>query len=199
MAWDTTRTKRLLLKAAVAEFAEHGPHGARVDRIAATAGVNKERIYQYFGNKQRLFATVLNQELRKLAGAVPLTAEQAADLGDYAGRVYDYHIEHPQLIRLMQWEGLQTGADLVPAEAERTAYYADKVRALADAQQAGKIPQDHEPAYLIYAVVALSVWWFSVPQITRMLTADVADDDPSTRRAALVDMIHRLTGPRTSR
>lgn len=127
------------------------------------------------------------------AAAVPLTAEQAADLGDYAGRVYDYHTEHPELIRLMHWEGLQAGDDPVSAEAERTAYYAGKVRALADAQETGTLPRDHEPAYLIYAVIALSVWWFSVPQIARMLTADVRDDDPGTRRAVLVDLVRRLT------
>ena len=59
MAWDTERTKRLLLDAATAEFSEHGLAGARVDRIAASAGVNKERIYQYFGKKDDLFAAVL--------------------------------------------------------------------------------------------------------------------------------------------
>ena len=59
MAWDTERTKRLLLDAATAEFSAYGLAGARIDRIAATAGVNKERIYQYFGKKDELFAQVL--------------------------------------------------------------------------------------------------------------------------------------------
>jgi AcrR family transcriptional regulator len=44
MAWDTERTKALLLAAATEEFSEKGLAGARVDRIAAAAGVNKERI-----------------------------------------------------------------------------------------------------------------------------------------------------------
>ncbi|NJP82382.1 helix-turn-helix transcriptional regulator, partial [Streptomyces sp. AA8] len=55
MAWDTARTRQALLDAAVDEFAEHGFDGARIERIGTRAGVNKERIYQYFGNKQRLF------------------------------------------------------------------------------------------------------------------------------------------------
>ncbi|MYW04883.1 helix-turn-helix domain-containing protein [Streptomyces sp. SID3343] len=53
MAWDTARTKQLLLDAAVEEFAEFGPAGARVAKIAKRAGVNQERIHQYFGNKPR--------------------------------------------------------------------------------------------------------------------------------------------------
>ena len=55
MAWDVERTKRLLLDAATAEFSEHGLAGARVDRIAAAARVNKEPIYQYFRKKDEHF------------------------------------------------------------------------------------------------------------------------------------------------
>ncbi|MGX9902297.1 TetR family transcriptional regulator [Arthrobacter sp. SA17] len=51
MAWDIERTKALLLQAATAEFSEKGLAGARIDRIAAAAGINKERIYQYFGKR----------------------------------------------------------------------------------------------------------------------------------------------------
>ena len=74
MAWDTERTKRLLLDAATTEFSEHGLAGARVDRIAAAAGVNKERIYQYFGKKDDLFAAVLAHRLRSSMDEVGPTA-----------------------------------------------------------------------------------------------------------------------------
>lgn len=141
MVWDTARTKQLLLDAAVAEFAEHGLEGARVARVATRAGVNKERIYQYFGNKEKLFGAVLESELRKIAAAVPLTADQGADLGDYAGRLFDYHRRHPHFVRLLAWEGLQSRGPVV-AEAERTEHYVEKVAALARAQEAGVLAQD---------------------------------------------------------
>ncbi|BCJ36826.1 TetR family transcriptional regulator [Actinocatenispora thailandica] len=194
MAWDTARTRQLLLDAAVQEYAQYGPVGARMDRIASSAGVNKERIYQYFGNKEQFFGVVLDQELGRLAAAVPLTAELADDLGEYAGRVYDYHAEHPHLVRLMQWEGLQTGDEPVPAEADRTRYYAGKVTALAQAQARGTIAAGEDPAYLLYAVVALTVWWFSVPQIVRMMTAGSDTDSPADRRAALTALVRRIAG-----
>ena len=63
MAWDTEGTKRRILEAAVDEFARLGPDGATIDRIARTAGVNKERVYNYFGDKRGLFAAVLRSEL----------------------------------------------------------------------------------------------------------------------------------------
>ncbi|MBB2910807.1 AcrR family transcriptional regulator [Streptosporangium becharense] len=194
MAWDTARTKRLLLDAAVEEFAEHGPQGARVDRIAACAGVNKERIYQYFGGKGQLFTAVLEAELAKVAAAVPLTGDRAADLGEYAGRVFDYHRAHPHFLRLLSWEGLQDdGREAAVAEGERRAHYADKLAAFARAQAAGEITGDFDPAHLLYAVFALTTWWFSAPQVVRMMMGGTAADSPEARREALVRMVHRLT------
>ncbi|GAA3546392.1 hypothetical protein GCM10022222_32530 [Amycolatopsis ultiminotia] len=78
------------------------------------------------GSKQQLFAAVLEQEMTTLSAAVPLTGEQAEDLGEFAGRVCDYHRSHPHYLRLLLREGLQTGAGQampgpVAAAAERTA------------------------------------------------------------------------------
>ncbi|MEU2681244.1 TetR family transcriptional regulator [Streptomyces sp. NPDC007107] len=197
MAWDTARTKQLLLDAAVEEFAEHGPEGARVARVATRAGVNKERIYQYFGNKDQLFGAVLASELARLAAAVPLSAEQAEDLGDYAGRVYDYHRTHPHFARLLTWEGLQhgTGEGDAPlaAEAERAAHYAEKIQAVAAAQDAGALTRDADPARLMYAVIALVNAWFMLPQVARLLLSSTPNPHPASDRDALVLLVRRLT------
>jgi TetR/AcrR family transcriptional regulator len=56
---DPENTQRLLLEAATAEFASKGLTGARVDDIAVVAGVNKQLVYHYFGNKERLYTAVL--------------------------------------------------------------------------------------------------------------------------------------------
>src|SRR5690606_23464451 len=106
MAWDTEGTKRKILEAAVTEFARRGPDGTTVERIAKSAGVNKERIYNYFGDKRELFNAVLRSELAKVAQAVPITSFADEDIGEYAGRAYDYHRKHPALRRLMRLEGI---------------------------------------------------------------------------------------------
>ncbi|MEV0578112.1 TetR family transcriptional regulator [Streptomyces sp. NPDC050392] len=190
MVWDTARTKQLLLDAAVAEFAEHGLEGARVARVATRAGVNKERIYQYFGNKEKLFGAVLESELRKIAAAVPLTADQGADLGDYAGRLFDYHRRHPHFVRLLAWEGLQSRGPVV-AEAERTEHYIEKVAALARAQEAGVLAQDIPPGQLVHAVISLVASWFTMPQLARMLVP-AAKAGEGAQREALVNLVRRL-------
>jgi len=109
MAWDTERTRRLLLDAAAGEFSERGFAGGRVDRIAEEAGVNKERIYSYFGSKDGLSAAVLEHCLTAVVDAVPIRGDGIDAITDYVGRLFDYHHEHPRFARLMVWEGLERG------------------------------------------------------------------------------------------
>ncbi|HET6307671.1 MAG TPA: helix-turn-helix domain-containing protein, partial [Rhodopila sp.] len=52
-------TRQAILTAARAEFAANGLAGARVDRISARAGANKQLVYYYFGNKEKLYQAVL--------------------------------------------------------------------------------------------------------------------------------------------
>ena len=58
------RTKRAILDAAVAEFSAVGAAGARIDSIAAAAGVNKRMLYHYFESKEGLLAAVLRSSWR---------------------------------------------------------------------------------------------------------------------------------------
>src|SRR6202451_2658640 len=82
MAWDTEGTRRRLKEAATAEFAERAPDGTTMASIAERAGINKERLYKYFGDKQALFEAVLTDELEKLAGAATPTPLALEDIGE---------------------------------------------------------------------------------------------------------------------
>jgi len=191
MAWDTEGTKRKILDAAVAEFARHGPDGATIDRIAKSAGVNKERAYNYFGDKRALFAAVLRSELAKAAKALPLHSFASEDIGDYAGRVFDYHCDHPELSRLMRWEGLVFDGE-VPDEALRRTYYSQKVEAVADGQRHGKLTQSLDSDHLTFLVLALAGWWSAVPQVARMFTGNEDANEKTRRRASVVEAARRL-------
>ena len=61
---DADRSQATILAAARDEFAEHGLGGARMDRIAERAGLNKRLIYYYFDDKEQLFRAVLEQAWR---------------------------------------------------------------------------------------------------------------------------------------
>ena len=53
------QTQKRILRAAVQEFSTHGLSGARTDRIAESAKVNKALLYYYFKSKQGLYAAAI--------------------------------------------------------------------------------------------------------------------------------------------
>jgi AcrR family transcriptional regulator len=167
-----------------------------MDRIAERAGINKERLYNYFGDKQRLFATVLCDELAKIAAAVPLESIRADDVGEFAGRIFDYHAANPDLVRLLHWEGLAF-ADAVPDEAARAEYYRRKVDAFASAQYDGILDTELDAEDMVFFIIALAAWWFAVPQVARMLTGNDRRGEPehARRRDAVVRAARRLALP----
>jgi len=67
-------TRDRIVAAALREFAAHGKEGARVDRIAAAAGVNKAMIYYHFRSKDNLYVEVVTSffkdMLRQVRGPV---------------------------------------------------------------------------------------------------------------------------------
>jgi AcrR family transcriptional regulator len=126
MVYDSAATRARLLDAAYAEFAGRGFAGARVDRIAAEAGANKQAIYLYFGSKEGLFDAVLETRLGILADLVPFTPD---DLPGYVGALFDHMVAHPELVRLTQWKYLERP---VASKQEFESHVA-KARGLADA------------------------------------------------------------------
>ncbi|MEV4992733.1 TetR/AcrR family transcriptional regulator [Streptomyces niveus] len=191
-------TRALLLAAARDEFAAHGMGGARVGRIAEQAGVSKERIYGYFGSKEKLFAAVISEALTEHA---TLLGPPSADLAEYAGRIYDLHRSDPQLLRLMMWEALYYDGGL-PNEQPRTVRYRDMVATLSEAlgSQSGTesgSESDTEAASTLLALIGLAILPTAFPQITRLIlgtTADAPGGDDELR-AHIVRLARRMVTP----
>lgn len=195
MAWDTEGTRRRLRDAALTEFAARGLDGTTVAAIAERAGVNKERLYTYFGDKKALWQLVLSSELERLASEVALTGAGLDDIGEFAGATFDYHAAHPELSRLLQWEGLQGG---VPADLDtRSAHYREKVERFAAAQRDGVLDGGLDPDHLIFAIIALAAWWQTVPQLAEMITGAGPEDsdERARRRRFVVQAARRLASP----
>jgi AcrR family transcriptional regulator len=189
MAWDTERTRALLLDAAAGEFSEHGFAGARVDRIADAAGVNKERIYSYFGSKDGLSAAVLEHCLTAVVDAVPIRGEGLEAITDYAGRLFDYHGEHPRFARLMVWEGLERGLPI--AEQTRAAFSARKVENLRAAVPGLSLDDARE---LLLTIVTLCDGYAALPNVDRLYFRDAVDSPRrrARRRAAIVAAVEAI-------
>jgi TetR/AcrR family transcriptional regulator len=63
-----------ILEVAALEFAERGYAGARVDRMARRARVNKAMLYYHFGSKQGLYRTLLRATFEKIASRLQVIA-----------------------------------------------------------------------------------------------------------------------------
>ncbi|AZP19162.1 MULTISPECIES: TetR/AcrR family transcriptional regulator [Streptomyces] len=157
-------TRAKLLEAAEAEFSEHGLAGARVDRIAERSGVNKQRIYAYFGNKEALFAAVMTKVYAHMSDAVPIPVTEEG-LRSYVGEVFDYH-RQSDLVRLLAWEGLHYRDKPIPDEKEREAYYVHKTAALSLALG---VDDPATAARVLIALIGIASWPFIVPQQRRLM------------------------------
>ncbi|CAL9302866.1 MULTISPECIES: TetR family transcriptional regulator [Streptomyces] len=174
-ARDPEATKARIFEAAVAEFARHGIAGARVDRIAAEAKANKQLIYAYYGNKAELFASVLEKKMVDLAISVPVDPD---DIEGWIDRLLDYHAAHPELLRLLFWEGMEYGTAELPHEAERQDHYARKVAAVRDGQRRGVVTDAVPAPDLLFLLVAMANWASVMPQMKRILVGgEDADAD----------------------
>jgi AcrR family transcriptional regulator len=162
-------SRRRLLDTATTEFAAYGVAGARVDRISADAKVSKAQIYSYYAGKERLFDAVLADQVNDILDKAPLTA----DLPDYAVRLYDAYLEHPQLVRLAAWARLERvpAGPLFPQVDE-----SDKLEVIAAAQRAGRIRADLPAADIHAMVIALAMTWSPSSLTFAATTSDPAED-----------------------
>jgi len=113
---DPEQTRARILAAAKAEFARVGLGGARVDRIAELAGANKRMLYYYFGNKDELFRAVLEatyEHIRESEKALHLDEVAPAEaIRRLIGFTWNYYLEHPEFLSLLNSENLHRAEHL---------------------------------------------------------------------------------------
>ncbi|WAP56726.1 TetR family transcriptional regulator [Streptomyces sp. S465] len=182
-------TRRRLLDAATTDFAAHGIAGARVDRIAAAAGVNKAQLYAYFGDKLGLFRAVFRLHADAVVDAVPFTAD---DLPRYAVRLYDAAVARPELVRLATWakmEGVATDDSVTESSVG-----AAKLSAIAEAQRTGRVIAAIAPPDVLALVTAMALTWSPSG-----LHATARPDDPTAdhdrRKQALATAVSAAFHP----
>jgi AcrR family transcriptional regulator len=183
---DPEGAKARLLQAATDEFATHGIAGARIDRIARVARVNKAQIYSYYGNKEQLFDLVLDTHVARILDQVPFTVE---NLPSYAGQLFDYLIINPHQVRLTTWNHLERdGAHRVTLGL--AASIKRKIEQITEAQAQGKLPTRFAPEDLLAFVMGLVLAWVPVFPV---LLSDPKRNDLPLRRKAIRDAVALLT------
>jgi AcrR family transcriptional regulator len=179
-------TRERILEAAMAEFSAHGIAGGRVDRIAQTAGCNKNLIYIYFESKEALFTSVLQKHLARVYDEIDFTPD---DLPGYAARVFDFAMAHPDLMRLMAWFGLEQKTE---SPAERGAALDVKLAALKRAQHAGRVGTAFPPSFLLISIMALATAWTATNPFGPSLDSE-ARKRPAALRRKIAEAVRLLS------
>lgn len=107
------RTKAEILSVAVREFADHGFHGARIERISKQAKCNARMIYHYFGGKEQLYLAALDSVFDGIKNRDNKLDLQEGDPAEMVRRLveitYDHYADNPDFGKLMRNENLLGG------------------------------------------------------------------------------------------
>ncbi|MDO5532575.1 TetR/AcrR family transcriptional regulator [Sutterella sp.] len=184
-AMQSQETRRRIYEAAADEFAAHGIAGARVDRIAAAAKANKSLIYDYFGSKEQLFEKVLGEAIAEFYGTIRLPE---VTLAEYAGRLFDFSMDRPRLMRLVKWHGFASDEDFPMPEGLSVTEQIEQIR---EAQRKG-IVTDRFPADFIFtSIVTMATAWTAASSYGRAVSPDAMERREELRQS-VVEAVERL-------
>ena len=165
---DAERSRAALLDAAQIEFADHGLAGARVDDIAARAGLNKQLISYYFGGKQGLYNAIIE---RWYAQEREFDAP-GTTLVDLVLRYLQSGYDGQHLQRMFLRETLDQDPTTVAYEPDSA-----EVAGLRERQQAGEIAAELDPAFVLLFLPAMVASGVMFPGDAKRLTGL----DPTTQ------------------
>lgn len=199
---EATRSK--LLTAARCEFANSGLAGARVDEIAARAGVNKQLVYHYFGDKDALYLAVLEwvyEEIRaherelNLEGLPPERA-----IRKLIESSFDHLATHPDFILLLNDEN-RAGARHVRGSRKLEAMHSPLVslvsKILGEGVRTGVFRRGINPVHLYISIAGLSYFFFSnTPTLSAIFGKDLSSAAAKrARRKHVVDLVLQALRP----
>jgi AcrR family transcriptional regulator len=175
-----------ILRAAMEEFAEHGFSGARINRIAAAANLNKQLIYHYFDSKDGIYAAVLGEMLTSMHHSL----DTASDIRQLIRRQTGDPEARRAWSRMIAWEGL-AGDRPVASAGERQESIHRQVQTIMRLQREGQLAADIDPRFALATIYAVGMAPHVIPQLIDFCLGPGASDSEDTM-TAWADMITRL-------
>lgn len=165
------RTKERVLNAAIEEFGGHGLAGARVEKIAKRAKVNKQALYYHYGDKDSLFQAAL---LFGYASSFRLadidwrndkrtpTELMSIIVGDF----FDLVANNKKHISLIADENRSKGRHLTKKALEQIRHSTQNTitaieSVLRRGQEAGEFSKDIDPIELYLFIVGQPIFYFN--------------------------------------
>jgi TetR/AcrR family transcriptional regulator len=188
-------TKQKIIEAAREEFARFGFAGARVDRIAQRASVNKAMLYYHFQSKENLYEAVLKDFFTIISGrisrhiATAVSMEQA--LAGLVGIHAEVVAEFPHLRPIMLRELAEPHGSILDwfAETMSSSGFTKAARAGMEVQmQTGLFRQiDLRQAMISFVTMSLG-YHLMAPLVDRVWNVDDREAFIEERKKAIVDL-----------
>jgi AcrR family transcriptional regulator len=192
---DAERSRRLLLDAAEALFAEQGYAGTSIQAIADRAGLTKGTPLYFFGSKDNLYKAVLDRlfaEAGATMGAVgaQLSAGSVEELVDAAVDAYiDFLAARPNFVRLMAREAIDGGPRVHETAGSASALAAGFALLGPEARAAFR---DERLEQVVLSVMALCIFPFmQADNLVRALHREAYSPEFITERKAHVKQLLR--------
>ena len=175
--------------AARQEFAKRGFAGARVERIAREARVNKQLLFYYFHSKRGLFQAAVRRAMEELEAALG-SAEQLSGrpldrLRQLLSTLYEFLELHPDLVGLLAHSERPDGTPLAPPIRRI-------VVLLAEGQGLGLVRDDLDPHVAAAQALVLMLGYLRLEPIIAASAPPLAADEPALRerwRRAAVELV----------
>ena len=122
---NASKTKARILKIATSEFSTRLFDGARMDRIAARAHINKYMLYHYFGGKDGLFTAVLELmyiSIRDSQKVIDEALSPSAAMKALVAQTYEVVHKHPEFIGLLNSENIMKACHIRGSKLIRDIY-----------------------------------------------------------------------------
>lgn len=156
---DANRSREAILDAAERLFARDGFDATTVLDVARDAGLSRETPRYFFGSKEALYEAVLERVFEAAGGRLVASYRAAVKAGGgreevvkrTIGAYFDFLVEHPNFVRLVEWEALTGGRFL----GENAAHTATVTSALAEIDDSFAPRSEQDAAQMLVSVVGL--------------------------------------------
>lgn len=201
---DAELSRRMILDAALVEFSEKGFSGARIDTIAAAAGVSKPMIYSYYGDKDDLYAAALREAYIQIrAGEQELDLEHKSP-EEAIRALVSFTLNHfkskPWFISMLNTENLHRGATIrkIHDVSEIQSRLVQELKIiLKRGQEEGIFRQGIDPVDLYITIASLCYFPISNAHTLRVVFNKPVDDEAwlDQRRQDAEEMVIRFLQP----
>jgi len=188
---DSDKTRQEILLAAERIFAEAGLEGARIEAIAASAGVNKAMLYYYFKSKAGLYRAVLEQNVRDFRGRAQEVLAGKGSASTLLLRFVSHHFDfigaRPYYARLFQRLILAGDRNVDRIIKEQFVPLSKCLTAVIERGMRSGEFRPFDTRHTAISLVGLTVFFFNAAPVVRMIGGiDVYDKAEQARRKAEV-------------